>query len=67
MWYKKFGVRIFEGYGTTETAPVLEVNTPIFYKENTVQREEAIKIFGLTKHYTLEVTWRHASGSFSDE
>ncbi|MBQ9271537.1 MAG: MFS transporter [Alphaproteobacteria bacterium] len=38
MWYKKFGVRIFEGYGTTETAPVLAVNTPIFYKENTVGR-----------------------------
>ncbi len=38
LWMKKFGVRIFEGYGTTEMSPVIAVNTPMFYRENTVGR-----------------------------
>ncbi|HIJ85826.1 MAG: Acyl-CoA synthetase/AMP-acid ligase II [Magnetococcales bacterium] len=48
MWMDRFGLRIFEGYGATETAPALATNTAMHYRPGTVGR------FLPGIHYRLE-------------
>ena len=38
IWANKFGIRILEGYGASETSPIISVNTPLYYKAGTVGR-----------------------------
>ncbi len=35
-WYANIGIRIFEGYGLTETSPVIGLNNPRFYRRGSI-------------------------------
>ena len=38
IWSERFGIRVFEGYGATETSPVLATNTPLQHVPGSVGR-----------------------------
>jgi acyl-[acyl-carrier-protein]-phospholipid O-acyltransferase/long-chain-fatty-acid--[acyl-carrier-protein] ligase len=38
LYAERFGVRVLEGYGTTETAPVLALNTPMHSRPGSIGR-----------------------------
>lgn len=38
LWMDKYGKRIYQGYGVTETSPVISVNNAMYYRQGSVGR-----------------------------
>jgi acyl-[acyl-carrier-protein]-phospholipid O-acyltransferase/long-chain-fatty-acid--[acyl-carrier-protein] ligase len=58
-WIEKFGLRILEGYGATETSPVLATNTAMEYRTGSVGR-----LLPGIEHYLEAVTGLERGGRF---
>jgi len=61
LWMEKFGVRIMQGYGATETSPVLALNTPLTFRRGSVGHfvpgvvYKLIDVPGITEGKRLQV------------
>lgn len=61
LWIERFGIRLMEGYGATETGPVLSVNTNMAYRTGSVGQflpgieHKVIPITGIPNGGTLHV------------
>jgi acyl-[acyl-carrier-protein]-phospholipid O-acyltransferase/long-chain-fatty-acid--[acyl-carrier-protein] ligase len=61
LWLHRFGLRIMEGYGATECAPVISLNTPLCYRPGTVGQllpgieHRVIPVPGITRGGVLHV------------
>ena len=61
LWQEKFGLRILEGYGATECAPVLALNTPQAFRAHAVGRflpeveHELVPVEGISRGGRLHV------------
>ena len=54
-WFADAGIRIYEGYGLTETSPVVSINTPAEHRIGTVGKPLENMLYRLAEDGELEV------------